>query len=565
MSAVAGVNPPQVREPGLDPQPGLDRRRIAAWYAAFAGYAALLAVFSRHADQSWGIWAAGGYLLAAVTAVSYRGSRGRDAALLTGAAGALAGPLTWLAIRAPATADVQVVARAATLLLRHGSPYLGAGQLSAWRSYDPYLPAMTVFGLFRVAGLPGVIGDPRLWIAVICVALLTVAFGLTAPHQVRRRAGRRHEALRRAVFAVTTPVLALPLAVGITDPPVLALFCVALACLGAGSAARGAAPRAAGLRGLISPHRIRPSRSTGAALAIGIACAMKLTAWPALPVIAVMIAARDDRRAAWRFVAASAVTAGAAIAAAAPAALAKPSVFLHNIVLYPLGLTRHVTPAASPLPGHLLAATGAAGHWAAICLLLAAGLAVAAWILIRRPADDRAVAWRLAVGLCVMFILAPATRWGYFAYPLGLLGWLGLTGRHQAVVGKLPAPGRRTWLAPAVARLTSAMAVFLASPGTNGTAIAPRAPGSDRAAALRPWQRSPDQPARHRLPAKDAPWRATGIGPSQGGTSPRRPWPPAGAGCRAPRAGCHRAPRAPRCQPPRVRTRPPRAASRRLR
>ncbi len=72
MSAVAGLNPPQAREPGLDPQPGLDRRRIAAWYAAFAGYAALLAVFSRHADQSWGSWASGGYLLAAITAVLYR-------------------------------------------------------------------------------------------------------------------------------------------------------------------------------------------------------------------------------------------------------------------------------------------------------------------------------------------------------------------------------------------------------------------------------------------------------------------------------------------------------------
>jgi hypothetical protein len=97
---VAGVNPPQARGPGLDPVPGPGRRRIAAWYAVFAGDVALLAVFSRHADQSWGIWASGGYLLAAITAVLYRGSRGRDAALLTGAAGALTGPLAWLAIRA---------------------------------------------------------------------------------------------------------------------------------------------------------------------------------------------------------------------------------------------------------------------------------------------------------------------------------------------------------------------------------------------------------------------------------------------------------------------------------
>ena len=176
----------------------------------------------------------------------------------------------------------------------------------------------------------------------------------------------------------------------------------------------------------------------------------------------------SGRRAAWRFAAASAVTAGTAIAAAAPAALAKPPVFLHNTVLYPLGLTRHLTSAASPLPGHLLAATGTAGHWAAICLLLVAGLAVAAWILLRRPADDRAVAWRLAAGLCVMVVLAPATRWGYFAYPLGLLGWLGLTGRDRAVADGLPAAASLTWLAPATARLTSAMAGLLAAPGTNG-------------------------------------------------------------------------------------------------
>src|SRR5260370_39608630 len=131
---------------------------------------------------------------------------------------------------------------------------------------------MTGWGLFRAAGLPGVTGDPRLWIAVTCVALLTVAFGLAAPHQVQRCADRRHEALRRAAFTVTTPVLALPLAVGITDPPVLALFCVAPACLGAGPAPRGAAPRAPGPRGLLSPHRIPPPPSMPPALPIGIAC-----------------------------------------------------------------------------------------------------------------------------------------------------------------------------------------------------------------------------------------------------------------------------------------------------
>ena len=59
--------------------------------------------------------------------------------------------------------------------------------------------------------------------------------------------------------------------------------------------------------------------------------------------------------------------------------------------------------------------------------------------------------------------------------------------------------------------------------------------------------------------------RMSGTGPSQGGSSRRYLWPPAGAGCRAPRAGCHRALRVPRSQPPRVRTRPPRAAWHRFR
>jgi phosphatidylinositol alpha-1,6-mannosyltransferase len=201
-------------------------------------------------------------------------------------------------------------------------------------------------------------------------------------------------------------------------------------------ATRPHGPRWPGILG-----RVQPSRLAVAGLAIGVACAMKLTAWPALPVIALMVAARDGSRAAWRFVAVAGVTAGAAIAATAPAALAKPGVFLQNTILYPLGLTRHLTPAASPLPGHLLAATGTAGHWAAIGLLAAAGLAVAAWLIWRRPANARAAAWRLAVGLCVMFVLSPATRWGYFAYPLGLLGWLALTRRaHPAADGSTAAP-----------------------------------------------------------------------------------------------------------------------------
>ena len=122
----------------------------------------------------------------------------------------------------------------------------------------------------------------------------------------------------------------------------------------------------------------------------------------------------------------------------APAALADPYAFLQNTVLFPLGLTKYKTPAASPLPGHLLAETGMAGHWAAVGLLIAAGVGFAVWLVVRPPTDARAAAWRLALGLTAMFTLAPATRWGYYVYPIGLVGWLLLTRPPTEITARPP-------------------------------------------------------------------------------------------------------------------------------
>jgi hypothetical protein len=81
------------------------------------------------------------------------------------------------------------------------------------------------------------------------------------------------------------------------------------------------------------------------------------------------------------------------------------------------------------LPGHLLAMTGSAGRMAAVGLLALAGLGFAVSLIVRPPTDARGAAFRIALGLAVMFTLAPATRWGYFVYPIGLIGWVALTGR----------------------------------------------------------------------------------------------------------------------------------------
>ena len=317
---------------------------------------------------------------------------------------------------------MMVIDRAATLLLHHGSPYLSGTQITHWLSYNPYLPVMTLFGLPSAAGLGGLAGNSGVWIAIGTVIPLAAAFWIAMPARgddppCSPRPGThrgcpacRRDALVATAVAVASPVIGLNLAVITTDPPVLALILLALALAAPG--------RTSGLAGI-----------TGSGVALGAACDLKSTAWLAVPVLAAMFAARDGARAAGRFVAAAVVTAVVLIAALAPAALLSlrgADALVQNSVLFPLGLTRYKTPAESLLPGHLLTSMGTAGHLLSVGLLLAAGLGIAISLVIRPPRDVPAAAWRLAVGLALMFLLGPNVRFGYFIYPLGLIGWLAL-------------------------------------------------------------------------------------------------------------------------------------------
>jgi hypothetical protein len=172
------------------------------------------------------------------------------------------------------------------------------------------------------------------------------------------------------------------------------------------------------------------ARVVGSGVALAVACDLKSTAWLAVPVMAVMFAARDGARTMWRFLVALVVTALALIALLAPAVLVKPraaAALVQNSVLFPLGLTHYKTPAESLLPGHLLTAMGTAGHVLSVGLLVAAVLAVAISLVIRPPRDVSSATWRLAAGLALIFLLGPNVRFGYFIYPLGLIGWLALT------------------------------------------------------------------------------------------------------------------------------------------
>jgi Glycosyltransferase family 87 len=393
-------------------RPGwLDRRRLMAAYAAFGAYALVFAFLSGGRDQVWAIWAAAGYAAALLILWRTRSRAGVAAALGVSVALAVVAPLLWLSVGYPLEAGMVVIDRAAALLLHHGSPYLPADQVTSWMSYDPYLPVMALFGLPAAAGLGGLPGNPGVWLAVATVAVLAAAFLCAQPHS--RCARCRRTALLGTAIAVASPVIALNLAVITTDPPVLALMLLSLAVAARSETAGGDAKSAA----------------IGSGVALGVACDLKSTAWLAVPVLVAMFASRDGSRAAYRFIAATAATVAALIAATAPAVLFRPgaaTALVRDSVLFPLGLTSHKTPAESLLPGHLLATTGAAGHVASVGLLLAAALAVALSLVVRPPRDVAAATRRLATGLVLMFLLGPDVRFGYFIYPLGLIGWLAL-------------------------------------------------------------------------------------------------------------------------------------------
>jgi hypothetical protein len=386
-----------------------------AAYGAFAAYAVAFALLSGGEDRVWAIWAACGYAVALVMLWCWRDRRGRMIAVGVSVALAVLAPLLWLSVAYPLEDGMMVIDRSAALLLHHGSPYLAADQVTSWLSYNPYLPVMTLFGLPSAAGLGGLAGNSGVWIAIGTVIPLAAAFWIAMRP-------RGYDALLATAVAVASPVVGLNLAVITTDPPVLALILLALAL-----AARPAASPGTGRTPWISAI-------TGSGVALGAACDLKSTAWLAVPVLAAMVAARDGVRAAVRFVAAVAVTAVVLIAALAPAALTSlrgADALVQNSVLFPLGLTHYKTPAESLLPGHLLTALGPAGHVASIGLLLAAGLGIAISLVVRPPRDVPAAARRLAIGLTLMFLLGPQVRFGYFLYPLGLVGWLALTGASR--------------------------------------------------------------------------------------------------------------------------------------
>lgn len=397
---------------------------------AFAAVTAVTSTLLPH--RAWGAVAAVGYLVATLAVAGQLALRRRvTTAESPTRASCLAVRLTGTPARATLTAvtwgttallplltqavqrangrtdraqeEVLVVEQAGVRLVEEGTPYLGRDAILALPAderllgYVPYQPGMALFGLPRAFAGATWWTDARLWFALVTAgALLVAAAALRRRPTTDRdsdRAGDRDSLLlRSAQFATVLPVCALTLATGGDDLPVLALCLLALALLA-----------------------IR--RPAAGGLTIGIAAAFKLFACP-IALVLLVHAACMGRRSLARFAAGAL---GVPVAALLPALLVDPAALVENVLRFPLGQGVVTSPAQSPFPGHLIATTLPAGRAVAIALLLAAGLAIAVWLLRRPPRTAAAAATICGYGLLAAILLMPATRFGYLLYPLALL------------------------------------------------------------------------------------------------------------------------------------------------
>jgi hypothetical protein len=381
------------------------RFRGAAVDGVLYGASALFALLTAAAAgipqfREWGRVAVVPYAVATVASlVLVRrgvGLRGRWVLAVTVLVGTGVLPLAfetvWRSHSAPgfhAQSEVIVTEEAARALVRGRDPYREEyleGPLAArplpTKTHVPYLPGLLVFGMPRALDGNSPAADARVGFAMVAMAGLALALA--------RRGERDAGALRVAQVLVVLPTGAALMATGGDDLPVLALMLLALVLVSA-------------------------RRPGWGGLAAGAAAAMKQTAWLLLPFL--ILASPSRRR-----------TAGAialvVVPVVTPFLVWHPGDFVEDALKFPLGLGAGSSAAGSVTLGSLLADTLPGGEGTAVILLLLAVGGVGAWLVTRRPWPGTAGAARAAGVLWLLaYLLAPAARLGYLAYPVNLLTW----------------------------------------------------------------------------------------------------------------------------------------------
>lgn len=402
--------------------------------AGFAGFTALWSTLEPH--RVWGGIAFGGYLPAALLTAMLVFRYAAPVVTRMWITVATAGAVTLMPLLAEAVQraggvtgraqeEVEVVEASGTRLLETGTPYLPVEAIAELPEpllgYNPYQPGMSVFGLPRAVLGAHWFTDARVWFAVATAAALLGALALlrrdarpqrTAADATSSRALSRGAWIRGFQAVGVLPICALTLATGGDDLPVVALCVLAFAFVAVG-------------------------RFTAAGFAIGAAAALKLLAWPVLIVVLILAA----RRGRLRSLAPPALA--LPLATLAPILATDPSGWFGNVIRFPLGDGVVASPAASPLPGHLIAEYLPAGRVIAIGLLLLAGAVMGWLVLTRPPATAHKAAALSAIGLLAAIGLLPATRFGYLLYPavFGVWWWvLKQAERPEPIWGRHTAP-----------------------------------------------------------------------------------------------------------------------------
>lgn len=309
--------------------------------------------------------------------------------------------------------EVWVIERSADLLTSTGTPYVDVtalGRPPVVNDYTPYGPVMPLFGLPRAwfGGTPlgDLLTDARLVFALTAVLCVWGALRLL---------GRPRVPVRAAQLVAVFPLSALTWA---TAGPDLAM--AALLILGCTLAA--------------------VDRPLWAALVLALATSAKLTVLPAAVVVGALVLARLNAGALARFC-------GVFLATCAlvhvPVLLVDPHALVEHVVKFPAGLGAVTSPAASPLPGHLIASLGDAGTVITFVLLALAAAAITGWLVRRPPVDGADAMLRVAVGLGAFTLLTPATRFGYLVYPVVLLGAMLCMPRRDATDTSAPGGSAR--------------------------------------------------------------------------------------------------------------------------
>ena len=273
-------------------------------------------------------------------------------------------------------------------VVRHGHVVSAVPGEPSYEAFFPYLPLMAVFGLPSSTHDPIRLTDARIFFSV--VTLLVVAGALAMCR------GPNESKVRALQVLTVLPTAALPLATGGDDMPIVAFLLLAM----------------------VLAQRRRPVLS---GFVLGIVSAMKFTAWP-LAVLA-LFAARDrnGKRAVGRMALGMLVVAGPVVV---PFILRNPHAFFVNVILFPLGLAGVASPAASPLPGHLLVSAFPSLHRVLPLTVALVGGIILLRHLIRHPPRTTAEATSLAGWvMLVAIVFAPATRIGYLLYPINFFVW----------------------------------------------------------------------------------------------------------------------------------------------